>query len=398
MMHTKGLFRACLAVVLAAVGCQDQAVTAPPSSRAASRAAATPSATARIPGPGVDASRVRLPAGLVDEHMGDAPGRVINPGDYQCSSNSPINNFYSSNALRVYTREPGIYLDLYYLAGFSLPGYEALVFGVPGKAQQYFGYTGSFTNALIRTERDVKRFWDIPSASIRMVAMHGTVLADSARVDRTYQAVYGVPAPYAALYASILKADLAQSRTLDGGNNPILTFNAFAFPGYNDGTLAFSPTIVMGDGILEGYATLGFGDVAPQAVYAHEFGHQVQFANGYFGDSYATTGSGAERTRYTELMADAFSGYYLTHKRGAALNRHRVEEFLQVFFQIGDCGFNSAGHHGTPNQRMKSATLGFEIADQAQKQGHILTSAQFHDRFVAAYPQIVAPDAVAAAR
>ena len=30
--------------------------------------------------------------------------------------------------------------------------------------------------------------------------------------------------------------------------------------------------IVMGDGIMAGYEALGFGDIAPQAIYAHEFG------------------------------------------------------------------------------------------------------------------------------
>jgi hypothetical protein len=40
-----------------------------------------------------------------------------------------------------------------------------------------------------------------------------------------------------------------------------------------------------------------------------------------------------------------------------------------------------------------AAQLGFDVADQAQKQGHILTSDQFHDLFVDAYLDIVAPDA-----
>jgi hypothetical protein len=42
---------------------------------------------------------------------------------------------------------------------------------------------------------------------------------------------------------------------------------------------------------------------------------------------------------------------------------------------------------------MAAAHFGFDLADQAQKQGHILSSAQFHDLFVAAYPGLVAPDA-----
>jgi hypothetical protein len=92
-------------------------------------------------------------------------------------------------------------------------------------------------------------------------------------------------------------------------------------------------------------------------------------------------------------MADAMAAYYLTHKRGGTMNRKRVEQFLEVFFQIGDCAFSNDGHHGTPNQRMAAAQLGFDVADQARKQGHILTSEQFHDLFVEAYPDLVAPDA-----
>jgi hypothetical protein len=65
-------------------------------------------------------------------------------------------------------------------------------------------------------------------------------------------------------------------------------------------------------------------------------------------------------------VADAFSAYYITHKRGAALNRKRVAQFLRVFFDIGDCAFDNPGHHGTPNQRMDAARLGFSIAAEAR--------------------------------
>ena len=48
---------------------------------------------------------------------------------------------------------------------------------------------------------------------------------------------------------------------------------------------------------MEGYKEIGFGDVGPEAVYAHEFGHHVQFQKGYFEDPLATTGDPAEQTR-----------------------------------------------------------------------------------------------------
>jgi predicted metalloprotease len=132
--------------------------------------------------------------------------------------------------------------------------------------------------------------------------------------------------------------------------------------------------------------------VAPEAIFAHEFAHHIQFQNGYFDDPEAGL-TAPEQTRYTELMADAMAAYYLTHKRGATLNQKRVEQFLEVFYQIGDCGFTSSGHHGTPNQRMRAAQFGFRIADQAHKQGHIMSSEAFHALFVAEYANLIAPDA-----
>jgi hypothetical protein len=137
-------------------------------------------------------------------------------------------------------------------------------------------------------------------------------------------------------------------------------------------------------------------DVAPQAFYAHEFGHHLQVQKGYFDDPLMTAGDPPEQTRYRELMTDAFSAYYLIHRRGAALNRKRVEQFLEVFFDIGDCTFAHPNHHGTRNQRMRAAHFGFDVADQAQKQGHILTADQFHALFVAAYQGLIAPDAISA--
>ena len=63
-----------------------------------------------------------------------------------------------------------------------------------------------------------------------------------------------------------------------------------------------------------------------------------------------------------------------------------MSSFLSVFFQIGDCAFTDPNHHGTPLQRMRAAQFGFDVADQARKQGHILSSEEVHTLFVAAYP------------
>ena len=45
---------------------------------------------------------------------------------------------------------------------------------------QAFGYDGEYTNRLLKTERDTKRFWDIQSADILLLAMKGTMLRRAA--------------------------------------------------------------------------------------------------------------------------------------------------------------------------------------------------------------------------
>jgi hypothetical protein len=331
-----------------------------------------------------------IPGLITDQHLAGAARRAINPGDYQCPPSTPIIDWWLGKAYDVIGQEPEIFNLLYRdLLADLVVTYEALYFQTDA-TPQYFGYNGEYTRVLQRTDRDVKRFWDIDSGRIQLIGMHGSMLLDIERVARTYEVVFAVDPFWANYFATLVREAVLESQTLNGGNHPLFSFNAFAITTFGG---SIPDKIVIGDGILAGYEALGFADVAAQAIYAHEFAHHIQFQKGYFQDPLATTGSQAERTRYTELMADAMSAYYLTHKRGGTMNRKRVEQFLEVFFQIGDCAFSSEGHHGTPNQRMAAAQFGFDVADQAQKQGHILTSGQFHQLFVAAYPDLVAPDA-----
>ena len=381
MLRRTAALGSCLAALLV-VGCQDQA-TAPAISRGISPAR---SVSASAPST-FDATRI------ADLQHGNLLARDINPDDYpSCSDATPVSNWWLAEALRVLHAEPALFIPMINLGADLVPTYEAIIFE-SSATPQYFGYNGEHTHTMVKAERDVKAFWDIPSANIEVVAMHGTVLKDLQKTTDTYDVVgplFGVNTHEdAVIAANILRTSLLASKTMNGGNHPFFTFNSVAFPGI-DGWIP--PKIVMGDGILAAYDAIGFGDVAPQAIFAHEFGHQIQFANGYFDDAIIAGLSGAEQTRYTELMADAFSAYYLTHKRGAAMNQKRVAQFLEAFFNIGDCAFDNDGHHGTPAQRMASAQFGFEIANQAQKQGHILSAEAFHALFVAKYPAIIAPE------
>lgn len=386
-MSRHRILASCLAFALGAVACQDQS-TEP----------TTSTSTPRYDESGAPIPRVVLPPSSQVADQLNAVDRVINPNDYVCDPSTPLMDWFTTEANTVITQEPNIFFELFLgLAADQVTANNALLLETDA-TPQFFGYTGEFTRKLQRTERDVKDFWDIFSDDIQLIGMHGTTLLDTDRVAATYQAAFeiapGVPVPpeLAQQLAAQVRADILASQTLNGGNHPLFSFNSFAISSFGG---PIPDKIVIGDGVLEGFEAVGFGDVAPKAVYAHEFSHHIQYEHGYNTEDIpgSVSPDPAERNRYSELMADAMAGYYLTHKKGAGFHRKRVEEFLQIFFQLGDCAFNTPTHHGTPNQRMAAARFGFDVAHEADRKGKILSSQAFHDKFVEAFPSIIAPDA-----
>lgn len=305
---------------------------------------------------------------------------IIEPSS--CNASTPVNQWLNQQ-LADWDSDMVTYLVIADM--LKLPMYNALLFE-NSSANQYFGTKGQYTQKMTKTFKDLKRFWNIQSDNIVLAAMHGNILQDRSKLIRTYQAAYGMSANNAAAYADFVVAVLQEIPQFKNGAHPIFTFNSFAQSAFNLPPIGFIPNkIIMGDGIMEAFTNIGYDDVAPQAILAHEFGHHIQFQLGLFGSI-----NSPEATRRTELMADAYAAYYLSHARGASMQWKRVKQFLQVFFNIGDCSFNSSTHHGTPTQRMAAAEWGYSVANNAQKQGHILTAQQFTALFEAQLPKLLA--------
>ena len=179
----------------------------------------------------------------------------------------------------------------------------------------------------------------------------------------------------------------------EGGNNALFTLNAYAFSaeGDPDPRVAGIPDkLVFGDGILEALEFMGIGNVGSRAVMGHEFGHRIQFEKNLF-DSPLT---GPEATRRTELMADSFATYFAAHPRGLSLQGRRLAQAERTFYEVGDCAFDNPGHHGTPNQRLRAAEWGSDLAIATKPR--ILPSLTVARLFEARLPEFVAPDAVLA--
>ncbi|MFJ9448526.1 hypothetical protein ACIRRH_43040 [Kitasatospora sp. NPDC101235] len=329
--------------------------------------------------------------GINEGQWADILASTIDPGSYQCQS-TDLTAY--ANTMFKDVKNPVVLLILQLMGAFDAPTYDALMFGSESKSNT-FGVNGEYTNELTSEMKDLKRFWDIKSDDIQLMPMHGAdVFSSPERLARVLPVMLGgdyTTEQYVTLAKLIIQL-VGSDPALQGGNHPYFTFNAFAYSEEGDPHPAgISDRIIMGDGILQAMKAIGLGDTAPRAILAHEFGHQVQYEDNLFAN---TTLTGPEATRRTELMADAFGTYFLTHSRGEALNTKRLLGSSKSFYEVGDCGFTNEGHHGTPNQRLASSTWGASVANDAANQGHILPSLKLDGLFEAKLPDIVKPDAV----
>ncbi|HET8601741.1 MAG TPA: hypothetical protein VFL99_15545 [Segeticoccus sp.] len=312
---------------------------------------------------------------------------LINPDDYQCQSTS-LRDWLTAEMSDVDFIN---LLLLSLLGGDQIPTYDALLFGQQSKANT-FGIDGSYTNELNREMTNLKRFWDFDGSDIQLIPMHGKVYQDLDRITHVYEVLYGMDHATALSYAELVQDIVLSDPGMAGGENPYFTFNAFAFDPTPEDAAEFNLTkrIIVGDGILQGTRGIGLGDkAAPLGILAHEYGHQVQYAKNLFDSPF----TGPEATRRIELMADAFGTYFVVHARGSSLNAQRTLDVQKSFYNVGDCSFGSNGHHGTPNQRLKSSQFAVNLIEDAPNQGHKLPALVFDARFEKALPSIVAPDA-----
>jgi hypothetical protein len=313
----------------------------------------------------------------------DAVARAINPDDYDCAA-TDLDAFVGQLVGGLSDAQ----LEFLLVSGvLDFPTYDALFFGTENDPRYALREEG---HDITRAFRDARRFWDVDSSDIQLLAMHGDVLTDKARLVRLLTEVFGLTEAEAVPYAAYVASTVASIPALQDGDNPIFTLNAFAFSAEGE-SAAFAgipDKLIFGDGIIDALQYLGIGDVGPEAILGHEFAHHVQFELNLF----ETTLEGPEATRRTELMADAMGTYFVTHKRGLALNARRVLEAEKSFYEIGDCAFDNPGHHGTPKQRERASAWGAELARSQQKQGHILPAATVASRFEKVLPGIVTPD------
>lgn len=240
-------------------------------------------------------------------------------------------------------------------------------------ATDYFGKTGSYTQLVKKLSKDLNRFYVLPHP-IEILGQHNSTLQDREKLADIYW--YSIQDMESKEEAYLLADEILKlnQRFPELINSPFISSDGFATR-HGD--------IVIGDGLIKLFVETGLSDqIVWTGIIAHEWAHQVQF---HFLNSWYPEGTfedPAERTRTLELEADFFSGYFMTHKRGATYNWKRAEEFFELFYQAGDCSFEFEQHHGTPIQRKQASHQGFLLAEAAKKKGEILTAEELHLYFI----------------
>ncbi len=276
------------------------------------------------------------------------------------------------------------------LGGLDIPTYDAILNGTPKGAG--FQLLPEYKAPLTSTFGTAQRFWDVRLDNVQLMAMHGGTLSDVNRVTSVVEFMYDVGPADAADIAKDLIAMIQSDPALNNGDNPIFTLNAFAFSGEGDPDPVIrklTDKMVFGDGILAALKAIGLNQVGPKAVLGHEMSHHVQYEDNLF-DSPLT---GAEATRRTELMADAFGTYFATHKKGLGMKPVQILQVEESFYDVGDCSFDNPGHHGTPNQRRAASSWGAATVAFSNNPNKVMPSLRLAKKFDNVLPELVKPDA-----
>ncbi|WP_394161288.1 M48 family metalloprotease [Galactobacter valiniphilus] len=296
------------------------------------------------------------------------------------------------------------------LGGLDAPAYEALFEG-PTKRLSVFGEEQNKTKAITQDFKDVKKFWagDVDPGKITLGAMKDDIVTNKGKLQvRKYgayalasQDAEGVFDPRKALESTnpevIEKLDswgkalhglIDLAPILDDGESPLFTTNAYAYsptPGA-EAEAGLPKRLVFGDGMLQFLRFAKYNETAITSIIGHEFGHHIQYVNGFD----QPEGTTPEKTRHSELEADAYGNYFVAHKKGGNFKAADKALSVKLAFNIGDCDATADGHHGTPVQRQASALWAQGLAESQKKNGHVFSAESIRIKFNKALPELLA--------
>ncbi len=313
------------------------------------------------------------------ENLGEFFRNAVEPSECGTTALNVVQNKYINAIISdpLALSYNGLYSDLNLYYSFLLDN-----------STQYFGEDGDYTQLMNKRQRELEKFWSMP-VEITVQGQHTATLNNKDAVAEVFYNFFGFTGTDGEFIPLTQEQAYQQAEFILSLNNesPNLPENPYFA---SDGFASTNRTIVIGDGLPDWLGEAGIDEgIVWTGILAHEWSHQIQFLKTNEWYPMGAADNAPEASRYTELEADFFAAYFMTHKRGATYNWKRVKEFYNLFFQIGDCYFTDDIHHGTPLQRLAAAQAGYDLANDAQKKGHILSMDAVHEAFMNSFDQIV---------
>ena len=218
--------------------------------------------------------------------------------------------------------------------------------------QPYFGPNGEYTTLMQHREKELRDFWNFEEPII-VRGQHNSFYGDREKLITAYMRCQYSNKDDAARQADVIVRKYNEAASSLG--SPLFSMDAF-MQEINDKRL-----IVIGDGFVQILSEAGVEPgIGWTGIIAHEWAHHVQSKGKYWDPE--SGNSTPEVARYTELGADFMAAYFMSHSKGIQYQWSDEVDFFDLFFQIGDCNFTSPLHHGTSQQRMAAARMGYRIA------------------------------------
>ena len=255
--------------------------------------------------------------------------------------------------------------------------------------QEYFGLDGQYTDEIYSIHELSQDFWSNTGVNddIELICAHGSDLADRHnKLIPTLQVMFG--SSYDDEYTIYDHATDIQdliTRLPGGFNHPLLTFNAFATDAKEKNDRPSS--IVIGDGYFEFQESVGLSSEGPEYALTHEHAHHLQFVlneGSSYDDQEYEYATPSQKSRREELMADAFSAYFLAHKDGGGMTSNEISNIHTIAYSVGDCATSNTGHHGTPRQRKCATRWGASLTQDVED----IDLIDLQDRFDAWYESV----------
>lgn len=244
-----------------------------------------------------------------------------------------------------------VYLDI--TRAWEVPGVDATL----NPADAAPAYPPGTRGPVRRTVERSKDFWstDLSNVQVRPMDSRAMLPENKARMRAAFAVIQGeITADY---YTDAVREVLDSEPAWNHGDHDMFTVTTVTG---NQASTDGTSMMAVGIGALNALEYARTGKAGVREYVAAEMARTIQVR-----ERLVIGTTTPEDSRRAAMMSDAFAGYYLAHRKGAALGRTGLADAAKAAAARGDCLVTSAQHTGTPAQRRRAFRWGVDLAKRS---------------------------------